>query len=76
MDALDRAFEAAGGPTALAAALQIRQSVVSNWRMRGRIPAARCIQVEQLTGVSRHELRPDVFGEAPQGEPAPLAKAG
>lgn len=73
MDALDRAIAAAGGPTALAVALRIRQSVVSNWRMRGRIPAPRCIEVEQLTGVSRHELRPDVFGAAGSAD---LAKAG
>jgi hypothetical protein len=31
-----------------------------------RIPAERVIEFETLTGVSRHNLRPDVFGEAPK----------
>jgi DNA-binding transcriptional regulator YdaS (Cro superfamily) len=30
------------------------------------VPAERVLEIERLTGVSRHELRPDVFGPAPQ----------
>ncbi|MCV0379022.1 YdaS family helix-turn-helix protein [Nitratireductor sp.] len=37
-------------------------SVIANWRARGRIPAERVLEVERITGISRHELRPDVFG--------------
>jgi DNA-binding transcriptional regulator YdaS (Cro superfamily) len=36
-----------------------------------RVPIERVAAVEALTGVSRHELRPDIFGPAPtQGEAA------
>lgn len=27
-----------------------------------RVPAERVLEIESMTGVSRHELRPDVFG--------------
>lgn len=65
MSPLDRAIEAAGGVTKLAGLLKLRQSVVSNWRMRGQVSAQHVLTVESLTGVSRHDLRPDVFGAAP-----------
>lgn len=71
MNPLDKAIEHAGGVTALAEKLGVRQSVVSNWRTRGaspRVPAERCIAIEHATGgaVTRQELRPDVFGEPAQ----------
>ena len=50
----------AGGASALAAELGIKPSAVSNWRLTG-IPAARVPAVAQITGLSFHELRPDVF---------------
>jgi DNA-binding transcriptional regulator YdaS (Cro superfamily) len=70
MSPLDKAIEYAGGVTALAEKLGVRQSVVSNWRTRGdepRAPAERCIAIEAATDgvVTRYDLRPDVFGEAP-----------
>lgn len=76
MNPLDKAIEHAGGVTALAEKLGVRQSVVSNWRTRGtspRVPAERCIAIEQATdgAVTRQELRPDVFGE-----PATARKVG
>ncbi|MGA6183328.1 transcriptional regulator [Stenotrophomonas sp. NPDC077421] len=64
MDALDKAVKAAGGVTSLADSLGVGQNVVSNWRKRGRVPPSRVIKIEGVTGVSRHELRPDVFGPA------------
>lgn len=65
MNALDRAINKAGGVTALARAINQRQPTVSNWRKRGRVPASHCIAVESACGgyVTRHDLRPDVFGE-------------
>jgi DNA-binding transcriptional regulator YdaS (Cro superfamily) len=47
----------------LARALGITHGAVSQWK---KVPADRAVQVEEITGVSRHELRPDVFGPAPQ----------
>lgn len=38
----------------------------SRWETGGRkIPAERVLDIERITGISRHELRPDVFGEKP-----------
>ena len=59
---LDRAIAAAGGVGALARKIGIAQPSVSNW---SRVPAERVLTVEAVTGVSRAELRPDLFGERP-----------
>lgn len=67
---VEQVIEALGGPTKAAAALGISNpSVVLNWRARGQVPAGRVIEIERLTKVSRHELRPDVFG-APEASAA------
>lgn len=43
----------------------------SRWETGARkIPAARVLDIERITGISRHELRPDVFGPAPDKEHA------
>lgn len=54
-------FEAAGGATELARRLGVRQSVVSNWKSRNRIPAERVVEVERVTGIPRELLRPDLY---------------
>jgi DNA-binding transcriptional regulator YdaS (Cro superfamily) len=61
---------AAGGPVALAKAMSARGSIITaqgvcNWRARGRVPAGHAVVIEQITGVSRHVTRPDVFGSHP-----------
>lgn len=33
---------------------------------RRRVPAERVLEIEKITGISRHDLRPDVFGEPEQ----------
>mgnify|MGYP000464507228 CR=1 FL=1 len=61
---VDRVIAALGGLTKAASALGIdNPSVVANWRTRGLVPAKRAIDIEMATGISRHELRPDIFGE-------------
>lgn len=64
MNGLDRAIETLGGVSKLADAIGLRQNVVSNWRQRDRVPANQCIAIETATSgaVSRHDLRPDIFG--------------
>jgi TorA maturation chaperone TorD len=57
---LDRAIEAAGGIAQLARKIGIAQPSVSNWN---RVPAQRVIAVEAATGVSRKQLRPDLYSE-------------
>jgi DNA-binding transcriptional regulator YdaS (Cro superfamily) len=63
IDAANRAVAAAGGPKALKGALGTSFSAITQWKQRG-IPATRVLEIEKLTGISRHELRPDVFGVA------------
>lgn len=52
------------GRTQSAAAeyLGVSQPLVSHWARTGRIAAEHVLSVESKTGISRHVLRPDVFG--------------
>ena len=57
---LERAIEIAGGMTRMAASLGLSShSVVYQWR-RTQVPAEKCPDIEQLTGVKCEQLRPDV----------------
>ena len=67
-DACERAKKNSGGPAALARALNergvtIKSQAVSQWT---KVPAERVLLVEEISGVSRHDLRPDVYGPAPE----------
>lgn len=42
----------------------VDKSTILRWE-RGQIPPERAVEVERITGISRHELRPDIFGPAP-----------
>lgn len=69
-EALESAKQAAGGPTGLAAKLgSITSQAVSQWK---RVPADRVLDVERVTGVSRYDLRPDIYG-SPDTEKASAA---
>ena len=57
---LERAIDAAGGVAQLARKIGIAQPSVSNWN---RVPPQRVIAVEAATGISRKELRPDLYSE-------------
>lgn len=67
---IDRAISAAGTQQRLAEILGIKSASISEWKGRGSVPANRCIAIEDATGVTRYELRPDVFGPAPVGQGA------
>jgi DNA-binding transcriptional regulator YdaS (Cro superfamily) len=41
----------------------INKSTMMRWE-EGRVPAERVLEVERFTGISRHELRPDIYGPA------------
>jgi hypothetical protein len=65
MAALDEAIRRAGGKRALARLLgNVSVQAVSNWIV---CPPTRVLDIEQVTGVSRYKLRPDVFGPKPPG---------
>lgn len=72
---LERAIALFDTQEAFAAALGIKSPSVSRWRKTRRVPVDRCRAVEAATRgkVTRYELRPDVFGEAPA---ANLREAG
>lgn len=57
-----KAIEVAGGPTALAKMLCITRQAVEQW---DAVPSKHVLAVEHVTGVSRYELRPDLYGPAP-----------
>ena len=59
--ALRRAIALAGSQTALAAKIGKTQGHVSKWLERNVLPADMVIAIEQATGVSRHDLRPDIY---------------
>ncbi|WP_087945443.1 transcriptional regulator [Pseudomonas chlororaphis] len=59
---LERAIAVAGSGVALANAIGASPMCVSHWKARG-IPARHVVKIESVTGVSRHELRPDLYPE-------------
>ena len=68
MNAIERAIEAAGSASELARRLNVVPMTVTQWKRRGQIPAERCLDVETATGISRYDLRPDVFGPPPTND--------
>lgn len=68
--AFEKAIDLAKGQSALARLLSTRERPVTQQRLwhhlkkKGACPAEFVLRVEEVTGVSRHELRPDVFGTA------------
>lgn len=52
-----------GRLTELAKTLRLFPSAVSQWE---GVPPKHVLEVERITGISRHELRPDIFGPAPK----------
>ena len=78
-DPLERAVKLAGGQSALAKALGVKQGHVWYW-LNGakRVPAEHCAAIEEATGgaVKRFQLRPDLFEEEPvNGGPAPQGQS-
>jgi DNA-binding transcriptional regulator YdaS (Cro superfamily) len=61
IDALKEAVRIAGGQTALGKAIGKSQAHVSNWIAKRKLPAEMVLPVERATGVSRHDLRPDIY---------------
>lgn len=61
-EALTQAVEVAGGQTALAAICDISQTAVWKWLQSSkRMPAEYVLRTEAATGISRHDLRPDIY---------------
>lgn len=58
--AVQKAIDAAGGVMPLAGLCKVTYQAVQKWQS-GRLPAERVLEIEKVTGVSRHELRPDLY---------------
>ncbi len=70
MDAITSAVQAMGGQVPLAKVLGVNPSLISQWVTgRLKVAARHCLAIEAATGISRHDLRPDVFGPAPAADP-------
>lgn len=76
MSALSKAIDVCGSQTELARRIgdPVRTGHIYYW-LRARIPAEYCEAIEKATAgaVTRHDLRPDVFGTAPGAD---LQEAG
>lgn len=59
--AIQKAAALAGGQSALARALRVTPQAVQKMCASGRVPAERVLDIEKLTGVSRSDLRPDLY---------------
>lgn len=69
MKTIADAVNAVGGQVQLAKLLEVNPSLISQW-VTGRLQVAarHCLAIEAATGVSRHDLRPDVFGPPAEGQ--------
>ncbi|MBE8905989.1 transcriptional regulator [Enterobacter asburiae] len=71
MKAIDKAIKKAGTATRLAEMLEVSAMTISHWRNRyqGMVPADRVLSIYVLTGVTPHELRPDLYPNPTDGLP-------
>lgn len=69
MTPLGKAIKAAGSAKALAEKLGLSPMSISYWQTRsaGMVPAERVIRVFEVTGVTPHELRPDLYPNSTDG---------
>ena len=71
MDSLQKAISKAGSASALARGLGVSPMTISFWRTRssGVVPVDRVMAIFELTGVTPHELRPDIYPNPTDGLP-------
>lgn len=62
LEALNAAVAKAGSQSQIARDLEVHQPMVWRWLNQSKqLPAEYVLQVEELYGVSRHDLRPDIY---------------
>lgn len=66
-----KAIRLAGSQTALGNLLKLTPQAIQKWAAQGVVPGERCREVESLLDgqVTRYELNPSVFGDAPESQP-------
>jgi len=60
-EALQQAVETAGSQSALARVCGVGQPAVWKWLQVKRLPAEYVLSIETALGISRHDLRPDIY---------------
>ncbi|MCK6670788.1 helix-turn-helix domain-containing protein [Enterobacter roggenkampii] len=68
MTGIDIAIIKCGSARALGALIGVSKMAISLWRRNG-IPAGRVLPVFNATGVTPHELRPDLYPNPTDGLP-------
>jgi len=68
MTGIENAILQSGSASALSRLVGVSKMAVSLWRSNG-IPAERVLQVYGATGVTPHELRPDLYPNPTDGLP-------
>lgn len=71
MTGLNKAIKIAGNQSKLASLLGISRSSVSRWvhKFGGKAPQAQLPEIYRLTGVTPHEIRPDLHPNPTSGLP-------
>lgn len=71
MTALDNAIAVAGSANKLAISLGVSGMAVCRWKKKGNgtVPASRVLQIFGATGITPHELRPDLYPNPGDGLP-------
>lgn len=61
-EALNRAIDTLGSQVATARLLGVTQGAVSKWVRKGLpLPPEHVLKIEAASGVSKHDLRPDIY---------------
>ncbi|POZ15043.1 helix-turn-helix domain-containing protein [Enterobacter sp. RHB15-C17] len=68
MTGIENAILRSGSASALGALIGVSKMAVSLWRRNG-IPAERVLPIFTATGVTPHELRPDLYPNPTDGLP-------
>jgi DNA-binding transcriptional regulator YdaS (Cro superfamily) len=71
MNPVEKAIDILGSQANLARACRQRPQAITRWLREGRVPPKHAAAIESATdgAVTRHDLRPDIFGAAPSADP-------
>ena len=59
--AVKRAITKAGSQSELARMVGVTPQAVQQWEAANRVSVRKVLEVEKVTGISRHDLRPDIY---------------
>lgn len=77
MNALEKAIQVASNSSKLAEKLGVSSMTISHWKKRygGVVPKGRVFPIFHVTGITPHELRPDMYPNPTDGLPNQEASA-